>query len=1095
MQVTDPIIFGVGRTWLGVTSKLFHRSIRKCTNSTMSYAKKFEKLRDPEIEKYLEELRFRIPKQFSNKQNTQPNQINVIPLGYQSQHLSLRKKSLLQTSQDYKLACEALGLASVIMERTLGIRPHPNQITAAFALAQGWVIQLDTGEGKTFVGGLRAFLDHLWGLRTTIVTPNTFLAARDAQWLSPFYEQVTLKGVGCADQDPDAYYKDVCYVSLSNLMFNHVSHITCYNIENWVDPDLESVIIDEIDAVLLDTGSFGHAVKLDSKLGVYKEAQLLAQQLHFESHYQINQTNQKTSLTTAGYQFLEEKRSVFPSLIDISQPAFQFHIRCALQALHVYQCDKHYIIADDKRIVVIDHNTGRQVPGRSFGLGIQQALEVKEGLPISLAEKCIYSVFPETVIGQAVYTCGMSGSAASERITFRLLYGLPVIVIPPNQPSGRRVRNDEVFVNQKQQFRRVIELTRNYNTAGQPVLIGTQSIQDAEEISLQLIQAGLPTKTITAKNDFEEAEILKRAGKARAITVAARMAGRGVDIVTDRQANKAGGLAVIGLGRFLIRRLDEQLVGRTGRQGEGGDVHFILSFEDDLFKTVPALGAIQNLVASISKNQPIESSMLSRSLKGQQLKISDHNFIRLSNQLRCNRLLTPIRISYERRRLFLLASENLDSFIEEIINSVLTKSSTEFIKSLMGSTTRQEISVSALWSEYQERKLVAGPVGSERERQILLKCLDFQWAILYLDWMRHLGTTSFKHNLLFHKAKFLTDRQESFEREFLEQAIYYLLYVNYADVLQQCYYWKGILLPATIAKGNEQSPSQLGGISIPRDQTFPQEFKPVSSRSSNSFIWEKLPNWLASLKDLMGPENESSYRSEFRVQRLRESYMALILAILGLTIIGLPQILNTQSQVTPYIYTPFETRPLILSFANEFNRMIFMHGLNISLGLAICLLMMVLYKFLSSKISNLGYLILMLSIGIISLPLVQQSPRSHIGTIFSYAISYAISIWALSASGLNFIEGLTFISGVLSLTVFWPYPNELENIFLVLAVISWFAFATFLTAKQFKVQSFRGWHHREGSQKILHHTYVVDILDNIMTLFLARIWSSLIRFE
>lgn len=573
------LIYSMARARFGLENSLRHRKINMDYLGRIKFHRdQYRRMNDPQqIPNILRDLKSRIDK-FSKQEKTARN-LSPFML------VNPRKNKLIRTGEEIDLACQAIGLAAYVMEAAAWqsgerIVLHDNQLEAVFALADGRIVQMDTGEGKTYVGAVRAFLNSLWGMRTMIVAPNSYLAHRDSQWMLPFYRLMGMS-VTCADRSGNwnVYYSNVCYVSLSKLVWDYIHNIQVQDATDWTFVSLDAVIIDEVDAVLLDSVSHGLPVYLDTDSATYTRAWETARSMKKDVHYKIEFG---MAFLSAGYQFLKEQWHTHEPENEDGLILFAWHVLCALQAKEIYKKDADYIV-DGNRIRRINEKTGRP-DSSGFVLGVQQALEKKEGLPISMETIFIYTIHPGTILNQARNLCGMSGSAISEQIAFRNLFGLPTMTIPSNEASKRIVHPDECYINKKIQFKRVCSLALEHAQEGRPVLVATQSIEQAEVLGRMLASPERVVNVITAKNHFEEARIMEVAGQPGVITVAARMAGRGVDIKIHPAVQQKGGLVVIGVGRFTLLRLDEQLIGRTGRQGHGGEVYFILSLEDEIFR-------------------------------------------------------------------------------------------------------------------------------------------------------------------------------------------------------------------------------------------------------------------------------------------------------------------------------------------------------------------------------------------------------------------------------------------------------------------------------------------------------------------------------
>jgi preprotein translocase subunit SecA len=1108
------------RSWMAVSETVHGRTLAtRYVPRVLELAEQMNRLADPVLDGRLEELRGRL--RDSGRLADIPTWAlhsdypASLALGTLfGKLLGRRCLSLLSSGADYQAACEGLALAMVMMERTTGNRMHPNQIAAALALAEGRVIQLDTGEGKTFVGALRAFLDHLWGLRTTIVAPNDYLSRRDAAWLKDFYHTCGMRSA-CADgevgagPEPGAYQEDVCYVSLPRLMFDHLARVTCNTIKGWIDYRLQSVVIDEVDAVLLDSGTFGNPVYLPAQAEVYQEAYLLATGLTPDVHYQVSP---RVQLTSEGLSALEHRRSSYPHLAALGSPACLFHVRCALNARHAYRRDIDYIV-EDGRIISIDQGTGRPEPNRELGLGIQQAVETQEGVTLSLPKSFVYEIHPASVLGRATYLSGMSGSAASERIVFRKLYGMSVTVIPPNRPTRRRVWPDELHASRVSQLERVIQLAAQYHHCGRPVLLGTQSIRDAEELASQLAQQGLPVQLITAKNHVDEAAIMRRADRVGAVTVAARMAGRGVDILPDDEAEDAGGLAVINVGRFRVRRLDEQMSGRTGRQGAGGDVHFVLCLDDEIFRYAAARRKklLRNLAGSVEEGLDLRS--ISWSIRFLQSSYRDQSYAALRDQLHSERILSPIRDEYEDQRHVILGHVLLKPFIELQIERALSSADTKLLEWLLGTAGRtptarsglgtKELAAAgrALLEEYETRRLAAGHSAESRERLILLKCLDFQWAMLYLDWSRHLTLGDASRSPLADDPRFIGRRINLIHREFPEQAAFYLLNIDEEDVLQLCYYWRGIMLPTSswlTEREQEDATALLTEVSVPIEQLHPLDEldqAPASDRGplpAGTIPPRPLP---ALGSDSPLPELERlrvvfPFWARWRAVATSTLYMALGGLLLWWLWPG------RRPAAPSWVSDPAGVARSVPRYLwDELSRLLLLGASSRSLGLLICLILtLLLYASPAVRARRAANLLVLpgaIAAALLSDPWAGQPFASHLGAFAWPAAICIATAWLLGSCGVSVFQALACGSALLWLLGGpWPPAGLGARPWVVALIAGSFAVASLATGRRFFVEQFRGWDHTTDTQGIVKHAILIAPLDDVVPLLLAWLWAG-----
>jgi len=523
---------------------------------------------------------------------------------------------LAQSVKDLRLRCQAvkkidpfvpyaLALGREISRRQLGMRHYDVQLIGTLAIWRGFIAEMDTGEGKTLMAPLAAFLQKLAHPEHSshIVTANEYLAARDARWMGPLYKSLGMTvGLIVPGQSPteraNAYQNDVVYATAKEIVFDSLREplqrkketsalaILRPQLQFQFEQKYDFAIVDEVDSVLIDQAqspiSLGQASSISPQLELYKHADKVAGQLLRGQHYRLMQDDRKVELKDEGK---AEARRHAGSALRLLPPGHKWerYITCALAARYIYKRDQHYVVRGGK-IVLIDESTGRLLPGRQLPDGIHQALEVSNGIiPSAELRGNLMTTF-QTFFRKYQKLAGMTGTATTAAGEFLNVYNLAVLPIPPNKPSRRMLLPDLVYRSLKYKYQAVIEDICRIHASGRPLLVATGSVKISEEISRLLQQRNLPHEVLNAKNHAREAEIIAQAGQQGRITVITNMAGRGVDIVLGEGVAQKGGMFLLSTDRLYYRRLDEQLSGRIGRQGDPGQCQFFLSMQDDLMR-------------------------------------------------------------------------------------------------------------------------------------------------------------------------------------------------------------------------------------------------------------------------------------------------------------------------------------------------------------------------------------------------------------------------------------------------------------------------------------------------------------------------------
>ena len=534
-----------------------------------------------------------------------------------------------QSRQDVR--AEAYALVREVAERTVDMRPFDVQIVGALALDDRRIAEMQTGEGKTLVATLPATLNALLG-KVHVVTVNDYLARRDRQWMGPIYEFLGLT-VGLLQDGMDpadrkiAYTADITYGTNNQFGFDYLRDNMVLTSDRKVQGALDFAIVDEIDNILIDeartpliiSGSAAEA------LDRYRKFSALSRRFRQDIDFEIDEESRRLTLTDSGIHKAEQALSV-ENLFTPEHQETLHHIETALRALHLFHKEQHYIVKDG-RVMIVDDFTGRLMPDRRYSDGLHQALEAKEGLRIQRESQTLAQITLQHYFQLYRGLCGMTGTAKTEEEEFRQIYGLPVLVIPTNCPLRREAMPDRIFRTRKAAFEAIASEVARLHELGRPVLLGTNSIEKSERLAALLKARNLSHHVLNAKYHEQEAEIVADAGQRGAITVATNMAGRGTDIKLGDGVAERGGLHVIGGQRHESRRIDNQLLGRSGRQGDPGSSQFYLSMEDDLLRIFGGdrIAPLMDRLG-MQEGEAIEHDLLTGAIRRAQKRVEGRNF-------------------------------------------------------------------------------------------------------------------------------------------------------------------------------------------------------------------------------------------------------------------------------------------------------------------------------------------------------------------------------------------------------------------------------------------------------------------------------------
>ncbi|MFT4414394.1 preprotein translocase subunit SecA [Fredinandcohnia humi] len=577
------------------------------------------------------------------------------------------------------LLVEAFAVVREGAKRVLGLHPYPVQLMGGIALHEGNISEMKTGEGKTLTSTMPVYLNALTGKGVHVVTVNEYLASRDAHEMGQLYEFLGLS-VGLnlnsmsREEKIEAYRADITYGTNNEFGFDYLRDNMVLYKEQMVQRPLYYAVIDEVDSILIDEARTpliisGSAQKSTS---LYVQANGFVQSLKKGEDYTYDEKTKGVQLTEDGITKAEKVFGI-ENLFDISNVALIHHINQALKANASMHRDIDYVV-DDGQIVIVDQFTGRLMKGRRYSEGLHQAIEAKEGVEIQNESMTLATITFQNYFRMYEKLAGMTGTAKTEEEEFRNIYNMNVVVIPTNRPVVRDDRPDLIYKSIEGKFKAVAEDIAERHAKGQPVLVGTVAIETSELISKYLTKKGIKHNVLNAKNHAREAEIIEQAGQAGAVTIATNMAGRGTDIKLGEGVKDLGGLAVIGTERHESRRIDNQLRGRSGRQGDPGVTQFYLSMEDELMRRFGS-DNMRSMMERLGMDdsQPIQSKMVSKAVESAQKRVEGNNFDARKQLLQYDDVLRQQREVIYSQRFEVLDSENLREVVERMIQSTIDR--------------------------------------------------------------------------------------------------------------------------------------------------------------------------------------------------------------------------------------------------------------------------------------------------------------------------------------------------------------------------------------------------------------------------------------
>jgi preprotein translocase subunit SecA len=576
-----------------------------------------------------------------------------------------------------ELMPEVFALVREASVRTLGLRHFDVQLIGAIVLHQGKIAEMKTGEGKTLVATMPVSLNALEGKGCHVITVNDYLAGRDAEWMGEIYNFLGLS-VGVIvhgmtdDQRKEAYACDVTYGTNNEFGFDYLRDNMKFYLDQLVQRDLHYCIVDEVDSILIDEARTPLIISgpAEESVSQYKQIDAIVPRLKQDRDFTIDEKAKTVVLTEEGTANVEKILNI-DNLYDPRNITYQHHVLQALKAHKLFARDVDYIVKDGQ-VMIVDEFTGRLMPGRRFSDGLHQALEAKENVQVQAENQTLASITFQNYFRMYDKLSGMTGTADTEAVEFQEIYNLDVAVIPTHMPMIRKDFPDAVYRNQDAKFQAIAEAIRDLHKKGQPVLVGTVSIDKSELISKLLNKLKVPHEVLNAKHHEKEAEIVASAGEQGRVTIATNMAGRGTDIKLGEGVVELGGLHILGTERHESRRIDNQLRGRSGRQGDPGSSRFYLSLDDDLMRIFGSdrLSGIMDKLG-MEDGAPIENKMVSRAIENAQSRVEAHNFDIRKQLLEFDDVMNQQRHAIYTQRRELMAAEDVEEYVFEAVDDLL----------------------------------------------------------------------------------------------------------------------------------------------------------------------------------------------------------------------------------------------------------------------------------------------------------------------------------------------------------------------------------------------------------------------------------------
>ncbi|MEE1449146.1 preprotein translocase subunit SecA [Faecalitalea cylindroides] len=680
-------------------------------------------------------------------------------ISYEPEMQKLSDEELADKTTEYKerlangetiddILYEAFATAREMAYRQLGEKPYKVQIMGAIAMHKGDIAEMKTGEGKTLTATMCVYLNALAGKGVHVITVNEYLAGRDADWMGRIYRALGLTvGVNKrelnAREKREAYECDITYTTNSELGFDYLRDNMVTSVKDRVMRGLHMAIIDEVDSVLIDESRTPLIISGGKKqtANLYIQADKFVKTLEAPEYetdkfthektlisgdYDIDQKTRQIMLSETGVE-KAEKYFKLDNLYDINHTQLVHHINQALRANYIMMKEVEYVVSDNQEIVIVDQFTGRMMPGRAYSDGLHQAIEAKEGVPIKEETSTLATITYQNFFRLYEKLAGMTGTAKTEEEEFLSTYNMRVVVIPTNRPVIRKDMPDEIYAHKDDKYRALVREVKALYEKGQPVLVGTIAVETSELISEMLKKEGIPHEVLNAKNHAREAEIVAMAGRPKSVTIATNMAGRGTDIKLTEESRKLGGLAVIGSERHESRRIDNQLRGRSGRQGDPGFSRFFVSLEDSLMVRFGG-EKLQKLFEKMGDEQ-IESKAVTKSITMAQKRVEGYNFDMRKQLLDYDDVLRRQReIIYAQRNRILESEE-----VHEMVHVIFEKTLDQTLQANILDEKKQTVDIPGLCKSLEmtglteDRAIHAQELEGLKYEEIKLHCLNRIW--------------------------------------------------------------------------------------------------------------------------------------------------------------------------------------------------------------------------------------------------------------------------------------------------------------------------------------------------------------------------------
>ena len=591
------------------------------------------------------------------------------------------REKLAQGTDLEDILVEAFAVVREAAWRTVQMRPFDAQIVGGLVLHEGKIAEMKTGEGKTLAATMPIYLNALPGKGTHLVTVNDYLAQRDAEWMGPIYKMLGMT-VGVIvhglddDERRDAYHADITYGTNNEFGFDYLRDNMKFSLEDYAQREFHYAIVDEVDSFLVDEARTPLIISGPSEESTdkYYRINQVIPRLRKEKDYTIDEKSRTVVLTEEGVSRVESYLKV-QNLYEPKNMELLHHVNQALKAHTLFKRDVDYVVKEGE-VIIVDEFTGRVMPGRRYSDGLHQALEAKEKVKIERENQTLASITFQNYFRMYKKLAGMTGTADTEAAEFKKIYNLDVLVVPTNMPMIRTDHTDVIYKTEKEKFNATIEEIKELHQTGRPVLVGTISIEKSELLSKYLTRTGIKHHVLNAKHHEREAEIVAEAGQRGQVTISTNMAGRGTDIKLGEGVAELGGLHILGTERHESRRIDNQLRGRSGRQGDMGSSRFYLSLEDDLLRIFGAerISSIMDKIG-IEENQPIEHKMISKAIENAQKRVEGQNFDIRKHLLEYDDVMNRQRqVIYEQRKKVLRGEDlwkDIEEMTEELVDDLI----------------------------------------------------------------------------------------------------------------------------------------------------------------------------------------------------------------------------------------------------------------------------------------------------------------------------------------------------------------------------------------------------------------------------------------